>query len=1010
MSNALRLARPLLLSLCVAGVGCEPSDPIVRLAERLDGVRTVEARGSGLRVHQPCIVDPLSGGGRCQAAVGVLAGRGDWVDLLDQVEDRVGPDGPAAGLRALGSFDALAAGDRAALDRAVSRLRIAVNLAPGDPDARNDLAVVLLQRAQTTNRSWDAIEALEQLDGALEADSAHAAARFNRALALNRLGLVNMALDAWLSVGEEDPELGWREEALDRSRSLARASAVATNEAPTVDALFRNIAGILGASGGLPEGTAEWDPVRRDALLLSERGEESALALIDALATPDADKGGLVAGLASYVEALDLWGAGAFAQSQQAYRRVLELVDGSSRAARFLRWRATIGAARQSVYESDFEGAEAGVSGVLREAQGQPVRETRGHAHWALGLSIGRRGDANAAGEHLAASDSLFLALGQRNAFGAIRVMRAELLSAAGSTDDAMNEMMAALPLFGAEGGNMHQNLLSVAGRLVATRHSRAAVWFHREGLRLSESQENPQFQVEALVRLAQSEARAGDSLRARRYLDEAIVGLDSVRDSIMQRRVQAEYDELVGMHLPGLSWASRDSLLTEAIDYFSEAGNAVKVPSLLERRGAHRIANDRVEEGRADLLGVMRTVEEQLGAMVDPGLRASLIRARAAAIDALVSSHLALGDTLAALVALDGPRAKASRRISAGDSPPLAEALDSMSPESAVLAYGMVDDRAVVWIARKDGLSMRSLPLGASELAGRIERLRFALGTGAASEVVAPLTARLWSALIGPIEPLLEGIGSVTLVTDGPLNGLPFAVLGEKPGDLLQAYRLLHAPSVAFALERRAEGEAEILALGGILAVSASEWDPQQYPGLPSLTFAEEEALEVAGLYGTTPVARPDADRLARDLTHARTFHFAGHGLYRSDRQDLSTLVLPGAAGGLTAARIATLDLTRLELAVLAACSTQEGSSDADGGLSGLTWSFLDAGARGVIGSLWSIPDQETSHLMVDLHRRLSGGETAVDALRAAQLEAVRTSDIGWTWAAFRYEGHPAH
>jgi CHAT domain-containing protein len=171
-------------------------------------------------------------------------------------------------------------------------------------------------------------------------------------------------------------------------------------------------------------------------------------------------------------------------------------------------------------------------------------------------------------------------------------------------------------------------------------------------------------------------------------------------------------------------------------------------------------------------------------------------------------------------------------------------------------------------------------------------------------------------------------------------------------------------------------------------------------------LRFAEQEAGDVAGLHGIDPVRGPSSDALAVSLEGARLFHFAGHGLFRSDRPDLSELVLPGDAGGLPASRIAQLDLSRLELAVLAACSTQEADDGRAGGLSGLTWSFLEAGAGGVIGSLWAVPDAATSQLMVVLHERLASGGHAAEALRAVQSEAARSGSGGWGWTAFRYEG----
>lgn len=1006
-----RVARGLAVGLAAVAGACEPSEPVARLASRLDDVRAVEPRRSRLTRHGPCPVAVDRAPPRCAAAADLAREIAGSIELVREVETRTGPDGPVEGLRALATVDALTAGtDRVALDRAVSRLRVAVDVAPDDSGLRNDLAVVLLLRAEATARTWDATEALDQLQRVLDADSSHAPARFNRALALDRLGLVNMATEAWDDVAATDPERAWRDEARVRGMRLNASIDSARVDAPRVDSVLRTAVDLLDGVP-YPEGDASpWARVRRDARELDARGEESALILVDALDRPGAGDSRLRAALESYVEGLDLWRDGAFAESQLAYRRARDLVgDGSPEALR-LRWRATIGAARQSVYDDAYLEADTSLATVLRESEGARAVETRGHALWALGLSAGRRRAFPAAGSYLAAAESLFAALGQREEFGALRSIRAELLGADGALDAALEQLVAALPLFGRDGGNMHQNLLSITGRLVGARHPRAAVWFHREGLHLSEARRNAQFRVEALIRLAQSEARAGDTVRAGALLREARERLPAVRDSAMRRRVRAEYDELVGMHVPGLPAPTRDSLLTEAAEFFRET-IPFKMPAILERRGHHRVAEGRTAEGRADLRAAAALVEEQLLAIDNPGVRAGLLQARAAAVDGLVASHLALGDTVAALVDLDRPRASASTRTRGRWDSTSADAREPAMPEgAAIVAYGVIDEAVVAWVVGRRGVSMVRLTIPAPDLALSVDRLRFALRTGSSADAVADVTATLDAALIRPLEPLLQGIERLTVVPDGPLNALPFAALGARPGDLLRRYRLATAPSVAFALDRGAPSSARPVrarSAAPALAVAASAWDVERYPGLPGLPYADGEAAAVAALHGRTALLDPDADRLAAALGDARVFHFAGHGLYRSDRQDLSTLVLPGSAGGLTAARIATLDLSAMELAVLAACSTQQASEGAEGGLSGLTWSFLDAGARGVIGSLWAVPDEATSRVMVALHERLAAGASGPEALRATQLEALRSGEGGWAWAAFRYEGH---
>ncbi|MFF2810408.1 CHAT domain-containing protein [Streptomyces sp. NPDC058000] len=78
-----------------------------------------------------------------------------------------------------------------------------------------------------------------------------------------------------------------------------------------------------------------------------------------------------------------------------------------------------------------------------------------------------------------------------------------------------------------------------------------------------------------------------------------------------------------------------------------------------------------------------------------------------------------------------------------------------------------------------------------------------------------------------------------------------------------------------------------------------------------------------------------------------------------------------PGAPGGLV---------------ILDACVSDHTAGDFDEALT-LSTAFLAAGATGVIGSRWEVPDGQTGLLMYVLHDHLRGGATPVRALRQAQL-----------------------
>jgi CHAT domain-containing protein/tetratricopeptide (TPR) repeat protein len=190
---------------------------------------------------------------------------------------------------------------------------------------------------------------------------------------------------------------------------------------------------------------------------------------------------------------------------------------------------------------------------------------------------------------------------------------------------------------------------------------------------------------------------------------------------------------------------------------------------------------------------------------------------------------------------------------------------------------------------------------------------------------------------------------------------------------------------------------------------------------GLARLIHSSEEAdaIAQAAPRGTTMIAKGfDATRetaMNASLGEYQIVHFATHGFLDSDHPELSGIVLTmvdknGVAknGVMPLHDIYNMNLSA-ELTVLSACQTALGKDIKGEGFVGLTHSFISAGSKSVVASLWKVDDRATAILMADFYQSmLQKGMSPAAALRAAKLKVMQ--DPRWNapyfWAGFVVQG----
>jgi CHAT domain-containing protein/tetratricopeptide (TPR) repeat protein len=287
-------------------------------------------------------------------------------------------------------------------------------------------------------------------------------------------------------------------------------------------------------------------------------------------------------------------------------------------------------------------------------------------------------------------------------------------------------------------------------------------------------------------------------------------------------------------------------------------------------------------------------------------------------------------------------------------------------------------------------------------------------------------LGAELYAQLLAPLAGRLRG-KDLVVVPDGPLPLLPFELLIEGGGEaggghfLIETHRIRYAPSLtALHLERQWAGKRERQPDRLLWAIGDPIYDSKQ--GFAPLRYSRQELEAIRSALGAPPEslllgkdaseARVRQASESGDLALARYVHFACHCMLARQAGRLPALVLSlvgnsgerdeyGVLDGFLRQDEITFLKLNADLVVLSACSTQ-GRAYAGEGAYGLSRTFLAAGSRGVVCSLWPVDDKETAGFMAALYTRLKGGRSPADALRDARLDMIRAGKPPLYWAPF--------
>jgi CHAT domain-containing protein/Tfp pilus assembly protein PilF len=285
-------------------------------------------------------------------------------------------------------------------------------------------------------------------------------------------------------------------------------------------------------------------------------------------------------------------------------------------------------------------------------------------------------------------------------------------------------------------------------------------------------------------------------------------------------------------------------------------------------------------------------------------------------------------------------------------------------------------------------------------------------------------------------IDPALIGKKTIYISADGVYNQISLNTLKKTDGDyLLNRYDLILVGNSKDVMALK--GQKPVASKKNAFLLGFPDYGGDAVAALPGTKLEIENISKIlkASGYQTTPYLQKTAtEAITKSMKGPAIVHIATHGYFQADVDQAaagvhqenaknnpllrSGLLLAGASltikgdvipnlesndnGVLTAYEAMNLSLEGTDLIVLSACETGLGDVRAGEGVYGLQRSFLVAGAKAVVMSLWKVDDAATQALMTNFYTNLAKGGSKAKAFKQAQLQLMAKYKEPYYWGAF--------
>ena len=337
------------------------------------------------------------------------------------------------------------------------------------------------------------------------------------------------------------------------------------------------------------------------------------------------------------------------------------------------------------------------------------------------------------------------------------------------------------------------------------------------------------------------------------------------------------------------------------------------------------------------------------------------------------------------------------------------------------VLVYLQTPRRLLIWVVDEQGVTGKQVLIAADELNRIVQRFTEQCGNPNSDLATLQKNARqLYDLLIGPISDRLPGGDKHTLVieTDQAIANVPFSAMLDMQDQYFgDSYDLVLSRGMLYPRSSRRPAS-NISSNQKALIVGSPALTGNLADSLEPLGDALHEANYVESKFKTSTLLtgrKATLETVKDKLPQSELFHFAGHALILSERAGLllanSDSQNDNSASDtaiLDSTGLASLNLSRIQLAVFSACSTAKDDNAGEGSAESLVNLFLRAGVWQVLATRWNVDSRITARFMQIFYDNLLAGASVVSSVRTAEFQLRTNAETRhpYYWAAFAVFG----